>query len=37
MSKSKYITFTIGKTKRIALIAHDGMKQRKGQKCPFFW
>ena len=28
MSKSKYITFTIGQTKRIALIAHDGMKQK---------
>ena len=28
MEGSKYITFTIAKTKRIALIAHDGMKKQ---------
>ena len=28
MKEQKYITFTIGRQKRIALIAHDGMKKQ---------
>ena len=30
---NKYITFTIGKQKRIALIAHDGKKEEMIQWC----
>ena len=27
----KYVTFEIGKTKHIALVAHDGKKKRAGR------